>query len=529
MADPNQRRVGTGIRRLDGTYFNVGQWILDTNPDIMSAALKRRLAGRQPSTPESASKRSSSSSSSAAVIEEPQSNEKPPTITEEDISALTDDIEQEEKQAPVVNGEHNMQALPMSPVKPTALVATVGSASALTEQAMYHLEPLQFHHSQKLREWYSLPKRRMNPWQIPMNWVTLQEIKYEGKKFADMLKKYPRWKKTRDAKVRTYEPFCRLDGEKVFGFEVVLPFMHAQFAKWGPVGNMLDMGDFDPKNDKLHITSKSLTLTDKAFDNNTKTEDGKNPDTAFVFDWLTQINQHLRGIMMQEAGLCQEVKDAVKKKIPQMKLDAKQMNEEWNEQRAVFKAMLGQWRPLVTEWEGTRQIKLTEKLFRYRNDDEQKRFATLDPATGEPSREQLTGDSPKVPYVAPTVALQEAIKRMSVRDYAHYENGKHANMVVNEVPVYLKKTRDEILSDFAEFKKTRDPAKAFPWRRISYTDASLLGPGAVVAPHLQFELDEGGASRPAGLRVNIVALFWDREAGVNATLQDDIEEPFLLD
>lgn len=424
---------------------------------------------------------------------------------DEEIEASVQAFAANEAATALVTREHALSAMPKSPGHPSALVASLTNNPALIRAS--ELPPLVFKPSQQLRAWFSTKNhRRMNHYEVPLNYITMVEEKYEGKRFESMVAKYPNWKKTRDVKLKTYEPFNKVQGERIFTAQIVGPYQLAMFTKMGPTGNAYDMGQYDPKGEKLHAAQRSLVLTDKAFCPEVDDGHGNNIDAKSWFDWLESFDQHMFNIQIVDPNICKDIKKSVKEvKMPEAERISIRMKQPYDAATQYQISMMAMWRGLVSKYvdpktgKETRQLKLGENVFRFRDSKEKAQF-----------------------YQAPIPKLQEMINIMSDDKYQYYEKGKYAHMMVNDVPVYVPKTNEENRRDFARGIK-------FPWRRLSFEESCLMNSGAVVAPWIEFSPDEGTSSRAAGISKTIIGLFWARDAGAAGVYADNMEEPFLLD
>lgn len=354
--------------------------------------------------------------------------------------------------------------------------------------------------SMSLRIWFGRERgRRMNIFDFPYNEIHLKETKYTGSEIDEFRKKYPTWKKTRDVQLNSLSRINMNKEDKTVGCQIVGPYMKAIFVRMNEEGNMFEKKlKFDPHGE-FHKARRSLTLTDAAVIAEMDDE-GKNPLAARFFDIIEQLDENIFVQAWQMPTVCEEIKKAVSEKdLPAaMKLKKKSFDEK----EEVERAARGRWRSIITNYKGTRQLKLSESVFRFRSKEKDEK-----------------GNLLEANYRAPTEKLQEIVELMGSRDYNFYSDGKFADRAINEIPVYVPKTAEENKADF-------DAGITFPWRQLPYTESCRIADGDMIAPWIKIEFNEGDSNNGAGLSITVIGLFWLTGTGVAAA--PPLKEPFYL-
>lgn len=440
----------------------------------------------------------------APIIEEPSADpiEDPDTLNDND---LLDAVKEAESKALVarntLHGDMQLtthkrdstELLKHIVHKPTRLLFTYFRDPQPYKLHMYDVQPSDF--NLKLQVW-------------------------EGKKLESMKAKYPNWKKTREVsiypRVKQADPSDTLVPRQ---FSFLFPYMKVAFAMFGEFGNKDDDSQFAPK-DKVHQWERKLGLTEEAFDAESSDERGRNIEGAKAMDWMTAADEAFLMQVVRNSALCSNVKESCKE-LAKTLVENPRDEIYYNKDPSIVVQSLFKRRQTihvkVNKDSKLRNIYVSTNLWRMRTEDEVKNG-----------------------YTPPTPGLQEHIDQMGSTSYQHYEGGKWAKKAVNELPVYVAKTREESdatlkqleklqKTNYDEFLKQRAELLR-PFRKVTFEESTTIAKDDLVAPLVSFRVNDGAANdQHFGLQVQLEALFWKKPEGNRAFSSELPDKPFYME
>lgn len=389
-------------------------------------------------------------------------------------------------------------------------------STAVAKAENVHLESIKFLPTKSLFKWYGsqngykLTYLDMKPFEF---YIRIKN--YNQNEIAEKKLSYPLWEKSRDVYISCTSKQKKEMSDKLvpFGLTFLYPHMKVGLTQFGEFGNALDKSDYAPKDEK-HRWSRVISFTDDSFDSENCDTNGKNPMAVAAFDWLDKLNDGFLQKVLTNTDLVKEIKDKCKDDAKKFVVDKKQAFFYGQDPDMVagtlFQNMLSH---NVKEKDGKKSIFLSADLFRNRTKEERERG-----------------------YTAPTPGLQALIGEIGDPSYKHYEDGKHANKAVYELPVFVKKTREEVDETRSQWNalapddKLKNRAELLsPYKRVPFTETFKIGSEHRVAPLVTFRVNEGAKQKKGyGLTQDLLALFWDPSE--NDVFENTLmAEPFYAD
>lgn len=385
------------------------------------------------------------------------------------------------------------------------------------------LAGIQHKPTKKLFTWYRDP----NPYKLHMydvlpNGFNVKVTTYDAKAIqAKKDKGFTSWTKTRDVTIWPKQTQCGIKDKLIpRQFSVLYPFMKVGFAVMGEFGNKDEDGKFAPGN-KIHKYQRKVTVSEEAFDE-VSDDKGRNPISAAMMDWKRKLEEEFsQQVTRMLPKVCPDVMESCRSGAEELVSDSTKQFYYGRPAGEVTKQLfMDRMKKIVKTNKDSklRQVTLSFDMFRMLTDEEKKNG-----------------------YSAPSEGLKALIDEMDTIQYVKAQQLKAVTYhAVNELPVYVSKTKEELVADHKVMMKLKETnhdefllqqaVLSSPYRRVPFEETFLIEKDHLVAPLVYFTFNEG-ASNPEwwGLTEHVVALFWEKP--VTAKSFDDtlMSKPFLFD